>query len=358
MKNRITGCVAIFTLVFLSSVACTGKKADRPGGGGPSPASEGQFRIERLADGIPGWTRTGELETYTKEGLYGYMDGGAEIVLPYGFRELSVVRFVPATGEARELVLEIYRMASGEDAFGLYSTKLEGGETGVPGTLCDSWIAAGQASLVKGEYLVNVMATDATESEIAVFAAALEPKIPGEGTVRPKGMDRLPREGMIPSSGRYIKGPVAARNESPFLEGEIWGFGAPGEGAAVAFSAKYGAYPSISKLIVVEFAQAPDGRTPRRGRPGLVQRISSGRPERERRHRRAGTKPGDGSFLYERRPGSLHPGRPGRIGRPPPPRTGLLPLTGRPPSHPRRIAFPFRPSRLVPLRQEPGEDRL
>lgn len=258
MKSRFAGCVAVFALVLSSIVACTGKKADRPGGGGPSPASEAQFRIERLADGIPGWARTGELETYTKEGLYGYMDGGAEIVLPYGFHELSVVRFVPATGEARELVLEIYRMASGEDAFGLYSTKLEGGETGVPGLRCDSWIAAGQASLVKGEYLVNVMATDAAEREIAAFAAALEPKIPGEGTVRPKGMDLLPGEGMIPSSGRYLKGPVAARNESPFLEGEIWGFGAPGEGAAVAFSAKYGAYPSISKVIVVDFARAPE----------------------------------------------------------------------------------------------------
>ena len=44
-------------------------------------------------------------------------------------------------------------MASGEDAFGLYSTKLEGGEASVPGTRCDSWVAAGQASLVKGEYL-------------------------------------------------------------------------------------------------------------------------------------------------------------------------------------------------------------
>ena len=257
MKSRLAGCVAVFVLVFSSGVACTAKKADRPGGGGPSPASEGQPRIERLADGIPGWTRTGEVETFTKEGLYGYMDGGAEIVLPYGFRELSVFRFVPATGEARELVLEIYRMASGEDAFGLYSTKLEGGEAGVPGTRCDSWIAAGQASLVRGEYLVNVMAPDATDREIAEFTAALEPNIPGEGTIRPNGMDRLPREGMIPSSGHYIKGPVAARNESPFLDGEIWGFGAPGEGAAVAFSAKYGAYPSISKMIVVEFARAP-----------------------------------------------------------------------------------------------------
>jgi len=258
VKSRFAGFVAVFALVLSSSVACTGKKADRPGGGGPSPVSEGPFRIEQLADGIPGWTRTGEVTTYTKEGLYGYMDGGAEIVLPYGFHELSVVRFVPVTGEPRELVLEIYRMASGEDAFGLYSTKLEGGETGVPRVRCDSWIATGQASLVKGEYLVNVMAPDCTEREIAEFTAALEPRIPGEGTVRPKGMDLLPREGMIPSSGRYLKGPVAAQNESPFLEGEIWGFGAPDESASMAFSAKYGAYPSILKLIVVEFARVPE----------------------------------------------------------------------------------------------------
>jgi hypothetical protein len=112
--------------------------------------------------------------------------------------------------------------------------------------------------LVKGEYLVNAMAPDATEREIAEFTAALEQKIPGAVTVRPKRLELLPRESMIPSSGRYIKGPVAARNESPFLEGEIWGFGAPGESASMAFSAKYGAYPSISKMIVVEFARAPE----------------------------------------------------------------------------------------------------
>ena len=320
MKNRITGCVAIFALVFLSSVACTGKKADRPGGGSPSPASEGQFRIGQLADGIPGWTRTGEVETYTKEGLYGYMDGGAEIVLPYGFRELSVVRFVPAAGEAREIVLEIYRQASGEDAFGLYSTKLEGGETGVPGTHCDSWIAAGQASLVKGEYLVNIMAPDATESEIAEFAAALEPKIPGEGTVRPKGMDRLPREGMIPSSGRYIKGPVAARNESPFLEGEIWGFGAPWRRRGRGVLGEIRRLPLDIQIDRRGVRAGPRGRTPRRGRPGLVQRISSGRPERERSHR--GPERSRAMVLFQEggQTGCARPRRPGPRWGPRPPR--------------------------------------
>jgi len=155
-----------------SILACTGK-TDGPSGRGSSPAAAGRPFDVRSIDGIPGWTRTGEVETYTQEGLYGYMDGGAEIVLPYGFRELSVFRFVPATGEARELVLEVYRMASGEDAFGLYSTKLEGGETAVPGVRCDSWITAGQAGLAKGDYLVNVIAPDAADGEIAEFAAVL-----------------------------------------------------------------------------------------------------------------------------------------------------------------------------------------
>ena len=66
-------------------------------------------------DGIPGWTRTGDVETYTKDGLYVYIDGGAEIVLQYGFRELAVFKFKPAAPPAalKEVVLEI-RTSFGE----------------------------------------------------------------------------------------------------------------------------------------------------------------------------------------------------------------------------------------------------
>ncbi len=103
----------------------------------------------RAVDGIPGWKRQGPPERFNKEGLYGYIDGGAEIVLQYGFRELAVFKFKPAAGPAasKELVLEIYRMASGEAAFGLYSTKLEGGEAGLArASESDNWISrrAGQ----------------------------------------------------------------------------------------------------------------------------------------------------------------------------------------------------------------------
>lgn len=215
--------------------------------------------IMRAVDGIPGWTRHGEAETYTKEGLYGYIDGGAEIVLQYGFRELAVFKFKPAALPAspKEVVLEIYLMESGPAAFGFYSTKLEGEEEGWPGIKPDNWISLGQANVVKGEFMINILAPECTDREIGEFAAALERKIPGRGTSRPKGMKWLPRDGQVAGSGRYIRGALAAQNESPFLEPAFWGFGAAREGATEVYSAKYGVAPGISKLVIVKFRKAP-----------------------------------------------------------------------------------------------------
>lgn len=252
------------TIVILAAAACSGGSENR--GGSPiSPTAEDRPAVMQAVDGIPGWERTGPPERFNKEGLYGYIDGGAEIVLEYGFHDLAVFKFKPAhaSGGAKEVALEIYRMMSGEAAFGLYSSKLEGDEKGWPSVKSDNWVSQGQANLVKGEYLVNILALECTDREIGEFAAALEPKIPGGGTARPAGMDWQPREGMVAGSGRYIKGPLAAQNESPFLAGAFWGFGVqegPGTGktrnTSEAFSAKYGVYPAISKLVVVKLARA------------------------------------------------------------------------------------------------------
>ena len=220
--------------------------------------------LMRAVDGIPGWKRTGAPERFNKEGLYGYIDGGAEIVLQYGFRELTVFKFKPAAAPAaeKELVLEIYLMNSAQAAFGIYSTKLEGEEEGRPGIKVDHWISLGQANLVKDQFMINILAPECTDREIGEFAAALEPKIPGRGTARPKGMRWLPPDGMVPGSGRYIKGALAAQSESPFLEQAFWGFGAAegaagGTGASEAYSAKYGTAPAVSKLVIVRFKKAP-----------------------------------------------------------------------------------------------------
>jgi hypothetical protein len=239
MEHRLRS--ALIVLV-IAAAACSG----------PDPGS-----VMRDIDGLEGWTRTGPPGRYTEEGLYGYIDGGAELVLEYGFRELSVFTFEPAaSGPAGELTLEIYRMRSGSDAFGLYSSKLEGGEDSAPGIAADNWIGPGQGSLVKGEYMVNVVAPDRSGPEIGAVLKAVDRKLPGRRTERPEGLDRLPSEGLVPSSRRFIRGPVAARNESPFLEGDFWGFGGAAAGTlgSRAYSAKYGSAPSLFKLAVVELA--------------------------------------------------------------------------------------------------------
>lgn len=247
---------------IIVAAACSGGNDARPGDNAGSPAAQEKPAIMRAVDGIPGWIRDGDVETYAKDGLYGYIDGGAEIVFQYGFRELAVFKFKPAGATAppgpKELVLEIYRMESAEAAFGIYSTKLEGEEEGWPGIQSDHWVGPGQGGLVKGEYMVNILAPECAGREIGKFAAALEPKIPGKGTARPKGVAWLPRDGMVAGSWKYIKGPLAAQNESPFLEGSFWGFGAEdGGGAAEAYSAKYGIAPAVSKLVIVKFEKAP-----------------------------------------------------------------------------------------------------
>lgn len=265
----------VISLVVLVAAACRAGDATIFVDGAPSPArmeersAQDTSDMMRSIDGIPGWVRAEEPRIFTREGLYGHINGGAELVLQYGFRELAVHAFEPerggagAAGEAaapaaKEIVLEIYRMESGEAAFGLYSTRLEGGEESWPGIASDHWASPGQANLVKGEYLINILSSGCTDDEVGKFAAAVERKIPGKGTVRPEGMGRLSAEGMVRGSGRYIRGPLAAQNESPFLEAEFWGFG---EGRAEAYSARYGAAPALSKLLIVEFLDKPRPET-------------------------------------------------------------------------------------------------
>jgi Family of unknown function (DUF6599) len=262
MKIHVKGAAVPTLLALLAAAACTGSEAVLVGNGINAAAAAANPPVMRSVDGLEGWTRTGPPARYNAEGLYGYIDGGAEIVLEYGFRELAVFRFKPATrpDATNELILEIYRMRSGPAAFGLYSSKLEGGEESMPGINSDNWIGPGQGSLVKGDYFVNVIASDRTGPEIGVVLKAVEKKLPARRTVRPEGLARLPRRDMIPSSWRYVRGPLAARNESPFLEGDFWGFqgAASGETRSEAFSAKFGAAPAISKLVVVELGRAVD----------------------------------------------------------------------------------------------------
>ena len=74
----------------------------------------------------PGWAMEGRVATYTPENLYQYINGEAEIYLPYGFKKAACVRYIKAStpsGRPQEkgMGVNIFEMGSPLDAFGIYS---------------------------------------------------------------------------------------------------------------------------------------------------------------------------------------------------------------------------------------------
>jgi len=211
---------------------------------GFSPAQEKAPDLSRIEIGT--WKPAGPPEVYKKDGLYGYINGGAELFLQYGFEELSVIRYIGGTGPAaeKEITFEVYRMASPADAFGIFSLKREGGERLSLEIEAIHWLSASQAALAKGNFYINITGVKATEEEIESFAAAASRKI-GAASALPPELALLPSSGRIQGSERFIQGKLAAEGESLLLDREFWGFG---EGT-VAVSARYG--PSRTKLVIV-----------------------------------------------------------------------------------------------------------
>jgi hypothetical protein len=93
-----------------------------------SPLSAADQKLEGFlpASCAPGWVMEGQVAAYTPENLYRYINGEAEIYLPYGFKKATTVRYVrtntPTSGPREEgMVVNIFEMGSPLDAFGIYS---------------------------------------------------------------------------------------------------------------------------------------------------------------------------------------------------------------------------------------------
>jgi len=204
--------------------------------------------------GITGWVLSGPPRVFSKESLYGYIDGGAEAFLQYGFRNLWVYRFVPdkPVAAGKEITLELYQMASPAAAFGIFSTRREGGEPVSPAIRTANWIGREQTNLVKGDLYANILAAGCEQGDVEAFAMSLDRHLPAGETLLPRAFFCMPEFNLIRGSERYICGLTAAANESPLLGADFWGFK---EGVAEAYSVKYG--PGTSKLVLIHFSKPP-----------------------------------------------------------------------------------------------------
>lgn len=188
------------------------------------------------------WSETPAL--YIGGGLFGYINGGAEIFHEYNFEELWLARY--SDGGEGEITLEVYRMKTPEEAFGIFSVKRSGQEKNSPKISSINWVTAAQINLAKGPFYVNITAFDTPAGILEDFAGFVEAKIKGESAIPPL-LSLFPRSHQAPNSGRFIQGQLAATAESILFGRNFWGF----KTGTVAYSVRY--LPSNSKAIILLF---------------------------------------------------------------------------------------------------------
>ncbi len=165
--------------------------------------------VQLLAKDLPGW-EVGETETYSAKQLYGYINGGAEIYLEYGFRKVTGQR---CTKKSHELQVDIYEMVNAEAAFGMFSTLRGRCGSRLSGTEWDR-VTAEQILFAKGAYLVSIIPYDrAGETRKAAMKAAkaLVGKIRGTQFRAPATFRAAPLS-TSQRNLRYVHGPLAMQS--------------------------------------------------------------------------------------------------------------------------------------------------
>ncbi|MDZ7374504.1 MAG: hypothetical protein ONB23_11125 [candidate division KSB1 bacterium] len=198
-----------------------------------------------LPEAVRGW-RLSSVDRYTRDSLYDYMDGGAELYLSFGFQELTVGRYSRA--ETGDLVAEIYRMDSSANAFGVFVHDRQGEGVGIGQ---DSEFADGWLRFWKGLYYVSIYAEEPQpEADTAVveLAKIVERRIPESGS-RPALLELLPQGGQVARSLRYFHDHVSL-NHYYFLHREnLLGLGPDTEGCL----ARYQEGESLAVAILIRF---------------------------------------------------------------------------------------------------------
>ena len=108
--------------------------------------------------------------------LWGYINGGADIYLEYGFDKLLAQKI---KYEGKQYVVDIYKMNNSESAFGIFSVSFLSCDEKLPNTSF-SCVTPYQVQFVQGPYYISIVNENGSSAEQKLckeFANILESKI-------------------------------------------------------------------------------------------------------------------------------------------------------------------------------------
>lgn len=205
-------------------------------------------------EGIPGWSREAEGTTYDRDSLFDFMNGAADLYFTYGFEELAVGGYRDVDENA--LQVEVYRLATDADAYGLFAYNAYGEpvDVGVDGTLAGGDLLA----FWQSRTFVQIVARNRVDDGVLLaFAEAVASALP-QGGLRPALVEALPAGGMVPGTARFFREKMALDNLLWLGAEDVLGLGPDVEGAL----ARYGIDGRDADLVLVAY--------PDRGRAGTA----------------------------------------------------------------------------------------
>jgi hypothetical protein len=156
---------------------------------------------------IEGWKWDGKETRYNSRTLFDYIDGAAELYLAYGFQNLTARRFERLNRPP--LILELYEMASSEDAYGVFSFERQDEAVGIGQ---GSEFGGGLLRFWKGKYFVSLYADgegEGVESALLKMGNASADSILATGP-EPELCSLIPGKGLglVDKGVRYLRSHV------------------------------------------------------------------------------------------------------------------------------------------------------
>lgn len=203
-----------------------------------------------LPSRVEGWEIIEDDNIYTRETIFDYMNGAGEIYLGYDFQRLFISSFVKDSSPS--IAVEIYQMASSEDAYGIFTHDMDGTEVNLgQGAI----YSMGLLRFWKGPIFVRLMAEQETEETKRVLfelgryiASSIEQK----GKIS-EIVTVLPVDGLIKESIHYFHKPVSLNIHYYLADSNILGLNEKTE----AILARYDRNNQKIHLLIIQY-QTPD----------------------------------------------------------------------------------------------------
>lgn len=200
------------------------------------------------AETVPGWTQQGAPQTYTRDTLYELVDGQADAFFAYGFEEAALGRY--AGPQEANLRIEVFRLASAADAYGLFSVSISGDPADVGGGA--DLDAGRRLAFWQDRYYVRMQTPrPIADQELLAFAQAIAGALPAGGEPPPL-VKQLPANGLRARSARFFRQEISIQSWLWLGGNNALGLGPETSGVL----ADYDLHGQEARLLMIEYPQS------------------------------------------------------------------------------------------------------